>query len=64
MTVTLGELNRVAFTDSPDAQDNAIFVSPKMGLADVADPKGFQHLAQARRDLNPRPSDPQSGSLP
>jgi endonuclease/exonuclease/phosphatase family metal-dependent hydrolase len=38
---------RSAFLDSPDGQDNAIFVDEKIALDDIADPEGFQHPAQA-----------------
>jgi len=35
-----------AFADSSDGQDNAIFAKNDVGLVDMADPQGFQHLAQ------------------
>jgi len=38
---------KVAFTDSGDGQDNAIFCTISVGLEDIPDPEGFQHPAQA-----------------
>lgn len=38
---------QVAFTDSSDGQDNAIFCSAAVGVRDLPDPQGFQHPAQA-----------------
>ena len=38
---------KVAFRDSADGQDNAIFCTPSVGLEDIPDPEGFQHPAQA-----------------
>ena len=38
---------KVAFMDSGDGQDNAIFCTPSVGLEDIPDPEGFQHPAQA-----------------
>ncbi len=37
---------RVAFLDSRDSQDNAIFAAAQMELDDAPDPTGFQHPAQ------------------
>lgn len=37
----------VAFENSQDGQDNAIFSSSEVHLEDLADPTGFQHPAQA-----------------
>jgi endonuclease/exonuclease/phosphatase family metal-dependent hydrolase len=36
----------VAFHDSRDGQDNAIFAGPRIALEDMPDPTGFQHPAQ------------------
>lgn len=36
----------VAFCDSSDGQDNAIFAGPRIALEDLPDPSGFQHPAQ------------------
>lgn len=36
----------VAFSDSSDGQDNAIFVADWVEMEDMADPTGFQHPAQ------------------
>lgn len=38
---------KVAFRDSGDGQDNAIFCTISVGLTDITDPEGFQHPAQA-----------------
>jgi len=38
---------KVAFRDSGDGQDNAIFCTNSVGLEDIPDPEGFQHPAQA-----------------
>jgi endonuclease/exonuclease/phosphatase family metal-dependent hydrolase len=38
---------KVAFRDSDDGQDNAIFCTTLVGLEDIPDPEGFQHPAQA-----------------
>jgi len=38
---------QVAFNDSPDSQDNAIFSKKFIGLEDIPDPPGFQHPAQS-----------------
>lgn len=38
---------KVAFRDSGDGQDNAIFCTNSAGLDDITDPEGFQHPAQA-----------------
>ncbi len=38
---------KVAFRDSGDGQDNAIFCRDSIGLEDIPDPEGFQHPAQA-----------------
>jgi len=40
-------LKHVAFRESPDGQDNAIFGDDRVGLKDDPDPEGFQHPAQA-----------------
>jgi len=40
-------LKHVAFRESPDGQDNAIFGDERVGLKDTPDPEGFQHPAQA-----------------
>jgi endonuclease/exonuclease/phosphatase (EEP) superfamily protein YafD len=40
-------LKHVAFRESADGQDNAIFGDDRVGLADTPDPEGFQHPAQA-----------------
>ena len=40
-------LKHVAFRESPDGQDNAIFTDDRVGLRDLPDPEGFQHPAQA-----------------
>jgi len=37
----------VAFLDSSDGQDNAIFATEKIEMEDIPDPNGFQHPAQA-----------------
>lgn len=37
----------VAFTDSSDGQDNAVFASGSVTITDLPDPTGFQHPAQA-----------------
>jgi len=37
----------VAFLDSSDGQDNAIFTAEWIDLEDISDPNGFQHPAQA-----------------
>jgi endonuclease/exonuclease/phosphatase family metal-dependent hydrolase len=37
----------VAFSDSSDGQDNAIFADDRVTLEDLPDPTGFQHPAQA-----------------
>lgn len=37
----------VAFLDSSDGQDNAIFSTSAISLEDIIDPEGFQHPAQA-----------------
>ncbi len=36
----------VAFDDSSDGQDNAIFADRRIALEDLPDPSGFQHAAQ------------------
>jgi len=38
---------KVAFLDSSDGQDNAIFAADSLSILDMADPEGFQHPAQA-----------------
>jgi endonuclease/exonuclease/phosphatase family metal-dependent hydrolase len=38
---------KVAFNDSSDGQDNAIFTTSAVGMQDLPDPQGFQHPAQA-----------------
>ena len=38
--------SKTAFVDSSDGQDNAVFAKNDVGLADIADPPGFQHPAQ------------------
>jgi exonuclease III len=38
---------KVAFNDSSDGQDNAIFCTSSIDIEDIADPCGFQHPAQA-----------------
>jgi len=40
-------LKYVAFQDSPDGMDNAIFTAGTVTLQDIPDPEGFQHPAQA-----------------
>jgi len=40
-------LKKVAFRDSGDGQDNAIFTTDAIGVEDIEDPQGFQHPAQA-----------------
>lgn len=40
-------LKHVAFRESPDGQDNAIFGDDRVELKDDPDPEGFQHPAQA-----------------
>jgi exonuclease III len=37
----------VAFQDSSDGQDNAIFTTSKIEMKDISDPNGFQHPAQS-----------------
>jgi endonuclease/exonuclease/phosphatase family metal-dependent hydrolase len=37
----------VAFLDSGDGQDNAVFATSAVGVEDIPDPQGFQHPAQA-----------------
>jgi endonuclease/exonuclease/phosphatase family metal-dependent hydrolase len=38
---------KVAFNDSSDGQDNAIFCTSSIDMEDIPDPCGFQHPAQA-----------------
>ncbi len=38
---------KVAFADSSDGQDNAIFCTSSIDMEDIPDPNGFQHPAQA-----------------
>lgn len=40
-------LTSVAFLDSNDGQDNAIFAINRIEMEDIPDPNGFQHPAQA-----------------
>lgn len=41
------QFRTVAFLDSSDGQDNAIFAAPIIEMNDIPDPTGFQHPAQA-----------------
>ena len=38
---------KVAFKDSSDGQDNAIFATSKVSMENLSDPEGFQHPAQS-----------------
>jgi endonuclease/exonuclease/phosphatase family metal-dependent hydrolase len=40
---------QVAFVNSTDGQDNAIFATQSVALEDMSDPQGFQHPAQCAR---------------
>lgn len=40
------EFPQVAFVDSPDGQDNAVFTTSAVEMRDLPDPEGFQHPAQ------------------
>jgi endonuclease/exonuclease/phosphatase family metal-dependent hydrolase len=42
-----GHFTSVAFLDSNDGQDNAIFSTKRVDMKDIPDPNGFQHPAQA-----------------
>jgi endonuclease/exonuclease/phosphatase family metal-dependent hydrolase len=42
-----GHFTSVAFLDSSDGQDNAIFSTQRVVMEDIPDPNGFQHPAQA-----------------
>jgi len=47
LLATEERFKKVAFLDSSDGQDNAVFCTTSVGMEDIPDPNGFQHPAQA-----------------